>query len=144
MKLSQHTDYALRMLIYLAVHDDRSATIHEVAQAYDISAHHLAKIVRKLVHHGWVRSVRGRGGGLRLARPPAEVSVSAVVSAMESSLALVQCMDDAAACPISPACGLKHALSQAHHAFFTVLDRYTLQDLIPNPQAFVPLLIRSS
>jgi len=142
MKLSHHTDYALRLLIYLAAHHDRFATIHQVAGAYGISSHHLAKIVQELSHHGWVRSTRGRGGGLRLACKAADVPLGAVVRAMESSLALVECMGEASTCPIEPACGLKHVLIEARDAFLGVLDRYTLQDLVSDPQRLVPLLVQ--
>lgn len=143
MKLSYHTDYAMRMMIYLAAYPDRPVTIREVAEAYGISAHHLAKIVQELAYHGWVHSTRGRGGGLRLASDPTQVSVGAVVRAMESSLDLVECMNGESTCPIEPLCGFKNVLAEARDAFLDVLDRYTLSDLIRNPQAFVPLLVRS-
>lgn len=143
MKLSDHTDFGLRLLIYLTVHTDRPSTIRQVADAYGISAHHLAKIAQELTRHGWVQSIRGRGGGLRLACDATAIPVGEVVRKMENSLALVECMGDESRCPIEPVCGLKPVLSEARNAFLHVLDRYTLKDVVGHPQPFVPLLIRS-
>jgi Rrf2 family nitric oxide-sensitive transcriptional repressor len=141
MKLSQHTDYALRLLIHLAVHGDRAATVSEVAGAYGISSHHMAKVAQTLVQGTWVVSARGRGGGLRLARKPAEICVGDVVRHTEASLAIVECFGSEPGCPIEPACKLKHVLSEACDAFLAVLDQHTLADLVRNRRALVPLLI---
>jgi len=142
MKLNHYTDYALRLLIYLAVHPDRSPSIQEVADAYGVSAHHLAKIVQALGRAGWVQSIRGRGGGLRLKTEPENIGVGDVVREMETSLELVECFGDHSQCPIEPVCGLREVLTEAQDSFFDALDQYTLADLVPEPQAYVPLLVQ--
>ena len=141
MKLSHHTDYALRLLIYLAVHTDRPATIQEVAEAYDVSAHHLAKVAQEMVHSNWVESSRGRGGGLRLAQKPAAISLGAVIRRTETSFALVECLGGESTCPIESACRLKGVLAEARDAFLAVIDRYTLADLVRQRRTLVPLLL---
>jgi Rrf2 family nitric oxide-sensitive transcriptional repressor len=132
MRLTQFTDYSLRVLIYLGLNGDgRLCTIHDIAQHYRISENHLMKVVHGLSQLGYVDSVRGRGGGLRLARPPEQVSVGAVVRDIEKDAALVECFDpEANECCITEACALRHALAEASAAFFAVLDRYRLSDLL--------------
>lgn len=141
MRLNSYTDYALRVLMYLAIRSERSPSVQEISRAYGVSAHHLAKVVQALVREGWVESIRGRGGGLRLNCNAAEIPVGRVVRRMESTLALVECFGEDSQCPIEPACGLREALGEAYHAFFKVLDEYTLADLVPDPGAYVPLLV---
>lgn len=140
MKLNLHTDYALRTLIYLTVHRPKPATIQEMADAYGVSSHHLAKVVQALVRHGYVESLRGRGGGLRLAREPQDIRLGTVLREMEKSLALVECLGDDPQCPIDGVCGLKHVLAKARHAFLDVIDQYSVQDLVQRPSAYIPLL----
>jgi Rrf2 family nitric oxide-sensitive transcriptional repressor len=131
VQLTRYTDYSLRVLIYLAVEPDRRATIDEIASAYDISKAHLMKVVHELGRRGWVETVRGRGGGLQLARPADEIAVGEVVRATEENLALVECFDPAtSACAIERACGLRAVLDEALAAFLAVLDGYTLADLV--------------
>jgi Rrf2 family nitric oxide-sensitive transcriptional repressor len=131
MQLTRFTDYSLRVLIFLAVEPDRRATIDEIAGAYGISKAHLMKVVHELGARGWVETVRGRGGGLQLARAPEEIRVGAVVRATEENLALVECFAPAtSACAIESACGLRAVLDEALAAFLAVLDDYTLADLI--------------
>lgn len=142
MKLSQHTDYALRLLIYLAVHPDRPATIQAVAESYDISSHHLAKVAQEMVQAGWVVSTRGRGGGLRLAAKPADIPLGAVIRRTETSFALVECLGESSTCPIDSACRLKGVLAEARDAFLAVIDRYMLADLVRQRRTLVPLLLR--
>lgn len=134
MRLTLHTDYALRLLMLLAVEPERRHTIEEVAQRYDISRNHLMKVTQTLSQSGFLESLRGRGGGLRLGRSPASINLGAVVRATEDSLALVECFDEESNhCLISPACGLRGPLEQALRAFLAVLDRYSLADLIKSP-----------
>lgn len=131
MRLTVYTDYSLRMLIYLAVRDDGLATIADVAGAYRISKTHLNKVAHQLGRAGYVATVRGKGGGLRLARPARDIGLGAVVRHVEPDMALVPCFDPVgASCPIIPACGLRGALHEAREAFLAVLDRYTLEDLV--------------
>lgn len=124
VKLTRHTDYALRVLLYLAARPDRLCSIAEIARAYDISQNHLMKVANELARAGHVDAVRGRNGGLRLARPAAEINIGAVVRDTED-LDVVDCGD----CIIAPACGLTGALASATRAFITVLDSYTLADI---------------
>jgi Rrf2 family nitric oxide-sensitive transcriptional repressor len=128
MRLTTLTDYSLRMLIHLALRPDGRATIAEVAQAYRISQNHLMKVAHQLGQAGYVTTSRGRGGGLGLARPAAEIRAGDVVRRMEPDLALVPCFagED---CAILPACRLKHALHQAQSAFLAVLDATSIADL---------------
>ncbi len=131
MRLTVYTDYSLRMLMYLAVKGDSLATIGEVAGAYGISKAHLIKIAHQLGLAGYVGTVRGKGGGLRLARPAGEIGLGDVVRRTEPDMALVPCFEPMhAPCAIVPACGLRGALFEAQQAFLAVLDRYSLDDLV--------------
>lgn len=126
MRLTRYTDYAMRVLLYLGARQDRLCSIAEIAGAYGISQNHLMKVVSDLVNAGYLVSVRGRSGGIRLARPPAEINIGAVVRHTEDGFDLVDC----GSCVIAPACGLTGALAQALRAFMTVLDGYTLESLL--------------
>ncbi len=134
MRLTVYSDYALRMLIYLAARADGLATIAEVARSYGISEHHLTKVAHQLGRLGYIATVRGKGGGLRLARAAGEIRLGDVVRQTEPDMAMVPCFGTAEApagapCPIVPACGLRGVLGEAMQAFLAVLDRYTLADL---------------
>ena len=126
MRLTRYTDYAMRVLLYLGARQDRLCSIAEIAQAYGISQNHLMKVVSDLVNAGYLVSVRGRFGGVRLARPPDQINVGAVVRHTEDGFDLVDC----GSCIIAPACGLTGALHQALAAFMKVLDGYTLENLM--------------
>jgi Rrf2 family nitric oxide-sensitive transcriptional repressor len=131
VQLTRYSDYSLRVLIYLALHPARLATIEEIARSYDISRAHLMKVVHRLGLSGFVETVRGRGGGLRLARDPSAIRVGEVVRSTEENLDLVECFDPARSrCAIEPACGMRAVLHEAVAAFLAVLDRYTLADLV--------------
>lgn len=125
MRLSLHTDYALRVLIHLATRPDRLASIAEIARAYAISENHLMKVVNQLAHAGLVRTLRGRGGGIALAMPADEISVGIVVRRCEPDLKLAEC----GGCLIEPACGLTGAMRNALAAFLEVLDGYSIADV---------------
>lgn len=125
MRLSRHTDYALRVLIHLAARPDRRASIAEIARAYAISENHLMKVVHMLGRAGFIHTVRGRGGGIGLARPANEIGIGAVVRHSEPDLNLADCGD----CLIAPACGLTRVLGEALAAFLAVLDRYSIADV---------------
>lgn len=133
MRLTIFTDYTLRVLIYLGVHQnkDRLTTISDVAAAYGISENHLTKIVHHLAKQGYVETTRGKGGGMRLARAPEQVNLGDVVRNTEEDLAIVECFqENNTACPISPSCVLAEILAQAMRAFFEKLDSHTLADLL--------------
>lgn len=125
MKLTAFTDYSLRTLIYLAVRD--RATIAEISRRFDISETHLNKVIHQLGVAGDIETIRGRGGGIRLAKPADAIHVGTVVRRTED-LALVTCLDGGP-CLIAPACGLQSALREALEAFLAVLDRYTIADI---------------
>lgn len=132
MQLTTHTDYALRLLIYLAVRDgEMPATVQAAAARYGISAHHVAKVAQTLVQLGYVNSHRGRGGGLSLAKPPEAINLGEVVRQTEN-LRLLECFGPDSTCPIDPACTLKQILGQAQAAFLAVLDGHTLAGLVTN------------
>ena len=138
MQLTTFTDYSLRVLISVATKTSGElSTIPEIAGQYGISRNHLVKVVHSLSKSGYLSTVRGKGGGFMLARPPSEIRVGDVIREMEGRLALVPCFRDAAAgeCVIEPACVLKQGLRQALEAFLRVVDEYTLADLVrPRPR----------
>jgi len=136
MRLSRHTDYALRVLIYLAAQPDRLVSIAEIARAHAISENHLMKVVNMLGRAGFVRTVRGRGGGIALARPGEEIIIGAVVRHSEPDLNLAEC----GTCLIAPACGLIGVLGEALGAFLAVLDRYSLADVSGDRKGLAALL----
>lgn len=140
VQLTLFTDYSLRILLYLTVHRERRVILAEISEAYGISQHHLVKVVQRLIEAGWVQSVRGRGGGLSLARDPGEINVAAVVQGMEPHMNLVECFDaETNTCPIDPACGLKKVLNRAQRAFMAELAQHTLADFAPRAPALIKL-----
>ncbi|MFN4276159.1 MAG: Rrf2 family transcriptional regulator [Ferrovibrio sp.] len=134
MHLTLHTDYALRMLMYLGLNPARRCTIEEIAEHYDVSRHHLMKVALTLAQAGFVDSLRGRNGGLQLSRAAGLIAIGAVVRATEDNFNLVECFDGASnTCCLAPACQLKQPFAEAVKAFLAVLDRYTLADMLGNP-----------
>ena len=130
MQLTRYTDYSLRVLMYLAVNQEELATIEGIAKAYGISNAHLMKIVHQLGLAGYVETVRGRGGGLRLAKPPEKIRIGEVVRHTEA-MPLVECFDPKTShCRIEGVCDLRAALKDALEAFLRTLDGYTLADLL--------------
>src|SRR5579883_1062954 len=130
MQLTLSTDYALRTLIYLGARGDQLSTITEIAQAFDISTAHLMKVVNRLARQGYVMAIRGKGGGIRLARAPDGISVGEVVRDSEENLAVIGCLEHAGFCRIERCCILMGALSEATSAFLRVLVGHTLADLL--------------
>lgn len=130
MQLSLHADYSCRVLIYLALRPEELVLIKDVSEAYGISTNHLVKVVHKLGKLGFVETVRGRGGGVRLAMEPEEISLGKVIRQTEPGFTMVECFDQKSnTCPITPVCGLKHVLSDATEAFLAAIDDYTLADV---------------
>lgn len=126
MRLTRYTDYSLRVLMYLGTHEDRLCSIAEIAAAHRVSHNHLMKVVNALARGGYVDAVRGRAGGLRLGRPPAEIRIGDVVRTTEEGLELADCPS----CVITPACRLKGILGEGVTAMLRVFDGYTLADLL--------------
>lgn len=141
MQLTLFTDYSLRVLIYLALHPERSVSSTEIARAFGISRNHLLKVVRSLAAHGLVQSTRGVGGGLRLARSASEIRLGQLVRRMEPGTPLLECFDlKTNRCPIVPACALKGVLARALTAFHAELDRHTLSDLVMHREGLDSIL----
>lgn len=131
MQLTYYTDYSLRVLMYLAVNSDRMINISEIAQRYGISRNHLVKVVHNLARGGFIKSYRGKGGGIELARNPAKINIGEVARYTEGPPKPVECFDaERNRCVIASACGLAGVLEEACDNFFATLDRYTLADLL--------------
>ena len=131
MRLTLHTDYALRVLMYAGIKGEALSTIPEIVDDFDISRGHIMKVVNRLGKLGYLETVRGKGGGIRLARRPSQINVGAVVRDMEKELAVIGCLQGSRGyCRIEQCCVLRSALRDATSAFIAVLDRYTLADLI--------------
>ncbi len=130
MKLTLQTDYALRVLMYVAAKADGLSTIQQIADGFEISQAHLMKVVHRLGQRGYLETVRGKNGGMRLGMPVETVTVGAVVRAMEEDLAVLGCLGKADFCRIQGACVLKGVLGEATRAFLAVLDNYSLADLM--------------
>ncbi len=145
MRLTTFSDYSLRVLMYLALDRSRLATIPEISAAYGISQNHLMKVVHQLARGGVIESVRGKGGGLRLAHAPEAIRIGAVVRAAEGDAPIVECLSGKpGGCRIAPACKLTRVLKGAFDALYEYLDRYTLADLMVNRQAIASILVTRS
>lgn len=132
MQLKRFTDYALRVLLFVGRTNGRRCTMSEIAAYYHISREHLRKVVHRLAQLGYLRSVRGRGGGIALGRDPAKMRVGDVIAAMERDISVIDCQ--ALACVLLPGCSLKSALDRASRAFIAELNEVTLADLLGDPQ----------
>lgn len=140
MRLTQHTDYAIRVLMFAASRHGREgpealSSIREIAEAYGVSENHLMKVVNRLAQEGLLHTQRGRNGGLRLARDPRETRLGEVVRLIEDDMALVECFGADSTCPLSAGCHLAAALIEAREAFIASLDGHTLADLVPRARA---------
>jgi Rrf2 family transcriptional regulator, nitric oxide-sensitive transcriptional repressor len=141
MKLTAFTDYSLRVLIYLAARPVERATIAQIARSFQVSEHHLVKVVHFLGKHGWLDNVRGKGGGLELGKPPEAIVVGRVVRETEGQSQVAECFGERHAdCCIAPDCRLRGVLAEAVDTFYEVLDRYTLADLVHNRQQLARVL----
>lgn len=131
MRLTRQTNYAIRILMYCAANPERLSRVPEIAAAYSVSELFLFKILQPLVENRLVETVRGRNGGVRLARPAAEITLLDVVKVTEESFAMAECFEnDAAECPLVDSCALNEALRKALGAFFEVLASYTIDDMV--------------
>ncbi|MEH6724793.1 MAG: iron-responsive transcriptional regulator RirA [Hyphomicrobiales bacterium] len=135
MRLTRQTNYAIRMLMYCAANDGKLSRVATIADAYRVSDLFLFKILQPLVEAGFMETVRGRNGGIRLGMPATAISLLDVVKTTEDNFAMAECFeDDGADCPLIGSCALNGALREALNAFFTVLAGYTIADLVePNP-----------
>ena len=130
MRLTTMSDYAMRLLMYVGQHPERLCTISEVARAYEISEAHLTKITHHLALAGWLETVRGKGGGMRLAASPQEIGLGAVVRSMEPDFTIVECLTSDTTCQLTSSCHLTGIINGALQSFMQYLDRYTLADLL--------------
>jgi len=142
MRLTMYTDFSLRILIYLGSKEPGTlSTVQEISSAYNISKNHLMKVTFELGKAGFIRTVRGRNGGIELADKPENINIGTVVRKMEDDFHLVECFDrEHNRCPIAPVCGLRGVLGQALQAYLSVLDGYTLEDLLVNRQGLREIL----
>ena len=142
VRLTVYTDYSLRTLLYLALRDAAYlATIQEIADTYNISKNHLMKVTYELGKLGYIETIRGRGGGIRLAVDPSSITIGQVVRQTEDDFNIVECFNhEQNLCIISPACKLKHILYDAMQAYLNVLDQYTLADVAQNKDELLELL----
>lgn len=134
MRHTSHADFALRVLLYLRVAPGRQGSVPEIAAAHDISRNHLVKVVQRLAGAELVTTARGRGGGVRLVRDPATITVGQVMRAMENDFAVVECLGPARYCRVAGVCGARNVFAQALDAYFAVLDDATLEDIAANDQ----------
>ena len=140
MKLTTFTDYSLRVLMFVASAPEGRATIGEIAKAFDVSEHHLVKVVHFLGASGFLVNTRGRGGGLRLAVPASETRIGDVVRMTEGETFPAECFEDHNRCAITEVCRLSGVLAKANAAFYRVLDQATLDDVVANRQGLVAIL----
>jgi Rrf2 family nitric oxide-sensitive transcriptional repressor len=143
MRLTLHTDFALRVLIQVGVNNGKLTTINEIAQTFGISKQHLTKVVNALGRKGYLDTVRGRNGGIQLMREARHINIGQVVRDTEGDLAVIGCLERTGYCRIERACVLRGALRDASNAFLAVLDSYTLADLIKPHKALSLLLFDS-
>lgn len=140
MRMTVLSDYSLRVLMYLAARPERLVTIQEIATAYGISENHLMKVVNGLSRNGFVETVRGRGGGMRLGKAPHDISIGAVLRRTEDDFNLVECFGEDDTCRITKVCRLKRILEKALHAYLSELDRWTLADVVKRPKLLLDAL----
>jgi len=130
MRLTRQTNYAIRILMYCAANDGKLSRIPEIAAAYTVSELFLFKILQPLVENGFVETVRGRNGGVRLGKPADEITLFDVVRVTEENFTMAECFEADADCPLIDSCALNEALRKALGAFFEVLESYTIDDLV--------------
>jgi Rrf2 family nitric oxide-sensitive transcriptional repressor len=141
MHLTKYTDYSLRILMYLAASPDSGCTVAELASTYQVSRNHMVKVTHGLSRLGYIKSTKGKGGGIRLNCYPEEVPLGTLLRQLECNFNLVECFSPATnTCPINSACDLKHILHEALDAFFTTLDTYTLASTVKNRKKLMQTL----
>jgi len=141
MQLTRHTDYALRVLIYLALDPARRVPASEIANAFAVSQNHIMKVIKNLARHGIILTHRGKGGGITLVKAAKDIRVGTVVRLLEGRTEIVNCT--APRCPVLPACRLRSALAAAFEAFLGELDTYTLEQMVEHQEAELRALLPS-
>ncbi|MCV6609380.1 MAG: Rrf2 family transcriptional regulator [Amphritea sp.] len=140
MRLTAFTDFGLRTLMYLAsLEEEQLSSVSEVASIYNVSQNHMVKVIGQLAKLGYVQTIRGKNGGIRLAMKPADINIGDVIAKMENHLDGVDCISTS--CQLIPCCELKHALAEAMNAFLDTMRRYTLADLVANKSELIPLMV---
>lgn len=133
MRLTNYSDYSLRVLIYLSTEpNEKLVNIKDIAEAYDISKNHLMKIIYNLGKMGYIETIRGRNGGIRLAKLPSDINIGELIRKTEEDFHIVECFEHNNKCVITPVCSLKHIFNKALDQFLQVLDQYTLEDIVQN------------
>lgn len=141
MRLTKQSNYAVRILMYCAANSDELSKVAIIAKVYDVSEYFLFKILQPLVDKGYVETVRGRSGGIRIAKPADTITLGEVIRAAEDKFVMAECFeDDTTTCPLLSSCAFNAALSEALGAFFNVLDSYTIEDLVSNKSRVQELL----
>lgn len=139
MRLTKHTDYALRVLMFLAMKPEQNHTIEALAERFSVSKNHLMKVAHQLTIHGYIVSQRGRGGGLKLGQHENAIRIGSVIADMEPSMNLVDCAAGSG-CPFMASCTLKRALRNASQTFVHEMNKYTLADLVGNESQMLKLI----
>ncbi|MCB1143737.1 MAG: Rrf2 family transcriptional regulator [Leptospiraceae bacterium] len=134
MQLNKYTDYSFRVMILLGADQEKLFTVNELSGLYDISKNHLVKVVHRLGKLGYIKTIPGKNGGIRLGMKPKDIKVLDVMKAMESNFFIAECFQSADLCRIAPVCNLKNVLYEALKGFEKVIAKYTLQDLIKNKE----------
>lgn len=133
MRLTNYSDYSLRVLIFLSTEPkEKLVNIKDIAEAYDISKNHLMKIIYNLGKMGYIETIRGRNGGIRLAKLPSDINIGELIRKTEEDFHIVECFEHNNNCVITPVCSLKHIFNKALDQFLQVLDQYTLEDIVQN------------
>jgi Rrf2 family nitric oxide-sensitive transcriptional repressor len=141
LKLSLYADYALRVLMFAGLKGNEDlSTVSEIADHFDISRSHLTKVVHELGKLGYIETIQGKNGGFRLGKKPKQINIGMVVRKTEKDLAVIGCLQEANYCPIQPSCVLRRALNEATNAFLSVLDAYSLEDLLRPSHSLAKLL----
>jgi Rrf2 family transcriptional regulator, nitric oxide-sensitive transcriptional repressor len=141
MKLTTFSDYSIRVIMYLGLKHGELANISDIAKAYNISENHLTKVVHQLGQHGYVETVRGKGGGLRMVRDPKSINLGEIIRDSEGDTGFLPCLDNEGECCIQSTCKLMGILREAQIAMFAVLDKYTLADLLINESPLARILM---
>lgn len=130
MHITQYTDFSIRVLIYLTIHGEKLCTISDIANSYNISKNHLMKIVQQLSQKGYLHSVRGKNGGIRLKESPSNINIGTLIRDMEGETKIVECFGKNNQCVITSDCKMKNIFARAQENFYQTLEEYTLQDLV--------------
>lgn len=141
MHLTTYSDYSMRVLVYLSLEREKLVTIADIARAYNISENHLMKVVHHLALEGYIETVRGKGGGMRLARKPENINIGKLIRKTEGDNGLLACTYEVSNCCIQTSCDLVEILREAYSALYDVLDKYTLADLIKNQPPLARILL---